>query len=92
MEEKDGSPSPLSLEKGNEKVPPIVYGATGYTGLVTLGGKIFDECASDLIWPKALLQDQVPQERLQVLGLRFECTRVVVYETDKKTPYLIRLS
>lgn len=43
--------TPLSLEKGQEKVPPIVYGATGYTGLVTLGGRIFDECAKELLWP-----------------------------------------
>ena len=43
----------LPLEKGEEKVPPIVYGATGYTGLVTLGGRVFDECASALKWPEA---------------------------------------
>lgn len=43
----------LPLEKGEEKAPPIVYGATGYTGLVTLGGRVFDECASALKWPEA---------------------------------------
>lgn len=43
----------VSLEKGNEKVPPIVYGATGFTGLVTLGGKVFDQCADELLYPKA---------------------------------------
>lgn len=45
--------TPLSLEKGDDKVPPIVYGATGYTGLVTLGGRVFDECAKDLLYPRA---------------------------------------
>lgn len=53
MAEQDGAIAPLSLEKGDEKVPPIVYGATGFTGLVTLGGKVFDECAKDLLFPKA---------------------------------------
>ena len=53
MAESDVTTSPLSLEKGDEKAPPIVYGATGYTGLVTLGGNIWDECQSDLLWPKA---------------------------------------
>lgn len=43
----------VSLEKGNEKVPPIVYGATGYTGLVTLGGRIWDECSDEIRWPRA---------------------------------------
>jgi len=43
----------ISLEKGSEKVPPIVYGATGFTGLVTLGGNVWDECASELRWPQA---------------------------------------
>jgi len=43
----------LPLEKGEEKVPPIVYGATGYTGLVTLGGRIWDECSRELKWPEA---------------------------------------
>ena len=45
--------SALSLEKGDEKAPPIVYGATGYTGLVTLGGRGWDECANELRWPHA---------------------------------------
>lgn len=51
-EQKEANAS-LSLEKGEEKVPPIVYGATGYTGLVTLGGRIWDECSRELKWPEA---------------------------------------
>ena len=51
-EQKEAKVS-VSLEKGSDKAPPIVYGATGYTGLVTLGGRIWDECTSDLLWPKA---------------------------------------
>ena len=51
MIEKDVSS--LTLDKGGEKAPPIVYGATGYTGLVTLGGRVFDECSDSLLWPKA---------------------------------------
>lgn len=53
MAEQDVETSTPSLEKGNEKVPPIVYGATGYTGLVTLGGRIFDECSDEIRWPNA---------------------------------------
>ena len=51
-EQKEAKVS-VSLEKGSDKAPPIVYGATGYTGLVTLGGRIWDECADDLRWPRA---------------------------------------
>ena len=51
-EQKEAKVS-VSLEKGSDKAPPIVYGATGYTGLVTLGGRIWDECSSELLWPKA---------------------------------------
>lgn len=43
----------ISLEKGDTKAPPIVYGETGYTGLVTLGGQVFDDCQNELRWPKA---------------------------------------
>jgi len=53
MAEGDVTSPTLSLEKGDEKAPPIVYGATGYTGLVTLGGRVFDECAKELLWPRA---------------------------------------
>lgn len=43
----------LSLTKGDAKIPPIVYGETGYTGLVTLGGKVWDDCSHELRWPHA---------------------------------------
>lgn len=42
-----------SLDKGDNKVPAIVYGETGYTGLVTLGGQVFDDCQHELRWPHA---------------------------------------
>lgn len=43
----------ISLTQGDNKAPPIVYGETGYTGLVTLGGQVFDECQHELRWPLA---------------------------------------
>lgn len=43
----------ISLKEGGEKIPPMVYGQTGYTGLVTLGGQVFDDCHKDLRWPRA---------------------------------------
>lgn len=43
----------ISLEKGDTKAPAIVYGETGYTGLVTLGGQVFDDCQRELRWPHA---------------------------------------
>jgi hypothetical protein len=43
----------VSLKPGENKVPPIVYGDTGYTGLVTLGGQVFDDCQHELRWPGA---------------------------------------
>lgn len=43
----------VSLKKGANKVPPIVYGETGYTGLVTLGGQVWDECQHEVRWPHA---------------------------------------
>ena len=42
-----------SLKQGDEKAPPIVYGETGYTGLITLGGHVWDECQHELRWPHA---------------------------------------
>lgn len=43
----------ISLTKGDEKAPAIVYGETGYTGLITLGGQVFDDCSHELRWPRA---------------------------------------
>lgn len=43
----------LSLEKGENKIPAIVYGETGYSGLVTLGGRVWDDCSKELRWPRA---------------------------------------
>ena len=43
----------ISLKQGEEKAPPIVYGETGYTGLITLGGHVWDECKHELRWPHA---------------------------------------
>ena len=43
----------ISLEKGDAKAPAIVYGETGYTGLVTLGGQVWDDCQHELRWPHA---------------------------------------
>lgn len=43
----------ISLTKGEEKAPAIVYGETGYTGLITLGGQVFDDCSHELRWPRA---------------------------------------
>lgn len=50
MADVDGN---VSLEKGAKKAPAIVYGETGYTGLVTLGGQVFDDCQHELRWPYA---------------------------------------
>lgn len=50
MADVDGN---VSLEKGAAKAPAIVYGETGYTGLVTLGGQVFDDCQHELRWPYA---------------------------------------
>lgn len=43
----------VSLEKGENKAPAMVYGETGNTGIVTLGGHVFDECQKELRWPMA---------------------------------------
>lgn len=47
----DADNTEVSLVKGDNKVPPIVKGEMGYTGLVTLGGRVWDECQHELQWP-----------------------------------------
>jgi hypothetical protein len=49
----DVAESTISLTQGDEKAPAIVYGETGYTGLITLGGQVFDDCSHELRWPRA---------------------------------------
>lgn len=51
MAETTAEDKNISLDKGDNKVPSIVYGETGYTGLVTLGGRVFDDCQHELRWP-----------------------------------------
>lgn len=43
----------LSLPEGDNKVPAMAYGEMGYTGLTTLGGRVWDECTYELRWPYA---------------------------------------
>lgn len=44
----------LSLEEGGStKVPAMAYGETGFTGLATLGGQVFENCQHELRWPYA---------------------------------------
>lgn len=43
----------VSLTQGDNKIPPMVYGQQGYTGLVTLGGQVFDDCQHEIRWPHA---------------------------------------
>lgn len=49
----DAEETTVSLQKGDEKAPAIVYGETGYSGLVTLGGQVWDECQHEIRWPYA---------------------------------------
>lgn len=50
-EEIVGSPTPLT--KGGNEIPTITYGEVGNTGLITLGGEIFEEIDKQLRWPEA---------------------------------------
>lgn len=43
-----------TLSKGDGELPKITMGEMGSTGLVTLGGKIFEECQYELQWPQAI--------------------------------------
>jgi hypothetical protein len=49
----DEADNTSSLEKGDNKAPAIVYGETGYSGLITLGGQVWDECQHEIRWPHA---------------------------------------
>lgn len=40
--------------KGDNKIPPLALGETGYTGLAVLGGQILEECQHELIWPECI--------------------------------------
>lgn len=52
-DEKGVEGTDLSLERGDEKAPVITKGEMGYTGLITLGGKVWEECNHELRWPHA---------------------------------------
>ena len=43
----------VSLSYGNESIPPIKLGETGFSGLRALNGILFEECNSDLRWPRS---------------------------------------
>lgn len=42
-----------SADEGDTKVPAMAYGEMGFTGLITLGGRVWDECSHELRWPYA---------------------------------------
>lgn len=52
-EDSSSSTDALSLEDGAGKVPAMAYGETGFTGLATLGGQVFENCQHELRWPHA---------------------------------------
>lgn len=41
------------LETGDNEIPALSLGEKGFTGLIVLGGDVFEECSSELRWPKA---------------------------------------
>jgi hypothetical protein len=43
----------ISLETGSNETPTLTMGEIGRSGLVVLGGNIFEECQEELRWPQA---------------------------------------
>jgi len=43
----------ISLETGSNDTPTLTMGEIGRSGLIVLGGNIFEECQEELRWPKA---------------------------------------
>lgn len=41
----------ISLESGDNELPVISMGESGYNGLLVLGGEILEECSKELRWP-----------------------------------------
>lgn len=41
------------LETGDNDIPSLSLGEGGYTGLLVLGGEIFEDCQKELRWPQA---------------------------------------
>lgn len=42
-----------SLESGSNETPTLTMGEIGRSGLIVLGGNIFEECQEELRWPQA---------------------------------------
>ncbi len=45
--------SPVTLQPGDNELPALSLGETGFTGLTVLGGRVFEECQHELRWPHA---------------------------------------
>lgn len=43
----------ISLETGSNDTPTLTMGEIGRSGLIVLGGNIFEECQDELRWPEA---------------------------------------
>lgn len=44
----------ISLEAGENDIPTLSLGETGFNGLRVLGGEILEECSHELRWPQAI--------------------------------------
>lgn len=55
MAEENNSDEDISpqLQQGDNELPTLALGEKGYTGLLVLGGEIFEECSAELRWPQA---------------------------------------
>lgn len=51
--EEDSESTEVVLQPGNNEIPPLSLGEKGYTGLIVLGGQIFEDCQHELRWPEA---------------------------------------
>ncbi len=43
-----------NLQAGNNDIPPLVLGEQGFSGITILGGKVMEECSSELRWPQCI--------------------------------------
>lgn len=77
----------ISLETGSNELPTLTMGEIGRSGLVVLGGNIFEECQEELRWPQAMqTYKEMAQDASISAALDYVDNKVATADWEVKIP------
>lgn len=77
----------ISLDTGSNDIPSLNLGEIGQSGLIVLGGNIFEECQYELQWPQAINTfKEMAKDASIAAALEYVDAKVASVEWEVKIP------